>query len=357
LQEKYIILLIKDKDKDNIKNSNYQMGKIYIQIKLEKLNNELKSPNNKNENQITKAKTIDSLYRHNKEDSSFIDKIAKSIKIQNIDKNDIKLYDINSIISKESINKLKEYVENKKKIEDLLPKDINSLKSYNIGLLNEYKILNHNYNNFLIKIIKNNEELKQKSNKYENLNEGLEDEMKELTQELQASKELFDNNKSSKKYISKSMKKMNPVTISNKNLKEKNQFEELCNIYKKLYTLGYKIDDNDLDSKEKQLSDNILKNIQIDDSDNNVNKSIQNEKDIELGNNIVKLIEKGVNELYKKKLIEHIKIDQIDAKNYTFTGNKMKINIKLKIENKQLLVDSGDNFNDWLITNFSVSEN
>ena len=201
LQEKYIILLIKDKDKDNIKNSNYQMGKIYIQIKLEKLNNELKSPNNKNENQITKAKTIDSLYRHSKEDASFIDKIAKSIKIQNIDKNDIKLYDINSIISKESINKLKEYVENKKKIEDLLPKDINSLKSYNIGLLNEYKILNHNYNNFLIKIIKNNEELKQKSNKYENLNEGLEDEMKELTQELQASKELFDNNKSSKKYI------------------------------------------------------------------------------------------------------------------------------------------------------------
>ena len=44
--------------------------------------------------------------------------------------------------------------------------------------------------------------------------------------------------------------------------------------------------------------------------------------DLELGNQIVSLIEKDVNDLYLKKVIEQIKIDQINAITYTFENEK-----------------------------------
>ena len=43
--------------------------------------------------------------------------------------------------------------------------------------------------------------------------------------------------------------------------------------------------------------------------------------DFEFGNKIVALIERDVNELYSRKLIHQVKIDQIDAITYSFSDD------------------------------------
>ena len=77
--------------------------------------------------------------------------------------------------------------------------------------------------------------------------------------------------------------------------------------------------------------------------------------DLELGNQIVSLIEKDVNDLYLKKVIEQIKIDQINAITYTFENEKEEQHeITLKIVNDELYCVDGIKFNAWLIKNFSI---
>ena len=76
--------------------------------------------------------------------------------------------------------------------------------------------------------------------------------------------------------------------------------------------------------------------------------------DLELGNQIVSLIEKDVNDLYLKKVIEQIKIDQINAITYTFENEKDEAHeITLKIVNGELYCIDGTKFSAWLIKNFS----
>ena len=76
--------------------------------------------------------------------------------------------------------------------------------------------------------------------------------------------------------------------------------------------------------------------------------------DLELGNQVVSLIEKDVNELYLKKVIEQIKIDQINAITYTFKNEKDEAHeITLKIVNGELYCIDGTKFSAWLIKNFS----
>ena len=76
--------------------------------------------------------------------------------------------------------------------------------------------------------------------------------------------------------------------------------------------------------------------------------------DLELGNQVVSLIEKDVNELYLKKVIEQIKIDQINAITYTFENEKDEAHeITLKIVNGELYCIDGTKFSAWLIKNFS----
>ena len=78
--------------------------------------------------------------------------------------------------------------------------------------------------------------------------------------------------------------------------------------------------------------------------------------DFELGNQVVSLIEKYVNELYLKKIIEQIKIDQINAITYTFEkeNENNPHEITLKIENGELYCINGTKFSAWLIKNFSA---
>ena len=76
--------------------------------------------------------------------------------------------------------------------------------------------------------------------------------------------------------------------------------------------------------------------------------------DLELGNEVVSLIEKDVNDLYLKKVIEQIKIDQINAITYTFENEKEESHeITLKIVNGELYCADGTKFSSWLIHNFS----
>ena len=77
-------------------------------------------------------------------------------------------------------------------------------------------------------------------------------------------------------------------------------------------------------------------------------------EDLELGNQVVNLIEKDVNDLYLKKVIEQIKIDQINAITYTFENDKEEMHeITLKIVDGELYCIDGMKFSAWLIKHFS----
>ena len=66
-------------------------------------------------------------------------------------------------------------------------------------------------------------------------------------------------------------------------------------------------------------------------------KNVKIKDDFEFGNKIVALIERDVNELYSRKLIHQVKIDQIDAITYSFSDDAKEKNVSFKIENKMTL--------------------
>ena len=91
-----------------------------------------------------------------------------------------------------------------------------------------------------------------------------------------------------------------------------------------------------------------------DGSDNDYEGEDDIKEDLELGNQIVSLIEKDVNDLYLRKLIEQIKIDQINAITYVFQNDKETHEVTLKIINEELYCSDNTTFSSWLIKNFSV---
>ena len=69
----------------------------------------------------------------------------------------------------------------------------------------------------------------------------------------------------------------------------------------------------------------------------------------------VALIERDVNELYSRKLINQVKIDQIDAITYSFADSNLEKEVAFKIENNNLFcIDSGESFTVWLLNNFKA---
>ena len=91
-----------------------------------------------------------------------------------------------------------------------------------------------------------------------------------------------------------------------------------------------------------------------DGSDNDYEGEDDIKEDLELGNQIVSLIEKDVNDLYLRKLIEQIKIDQINAITYVFQNDKETHEVTLKIVNEELYCSDNTTFSSWLIKHFSV---
>jgi hypothetical protein len=80
----------------------------------------------------------------------------------------------------------------------------------------------------------------------------------------------------------------------------------------------------------------------------------QTKDDFELGDKIITLIERDVNDLFSRKLIELVNIDQIDSINYIFSGKIKKKEVSFKLEDNNLICATGETFTVWLIKNFSL---
>ena len=208
------------------------------------------------------------------------------------------------------------------------------------------------------------------------------------------------------KYISDKKQFKSQIGISDLDNKDKNNIDSniLSNVLNNLSDMGYDIfkganlseeeiklvgnmlnknnisNKNENSKKNEKINDsmegkdenknNLEKNMNINGEENEeIEKKNENENegeeyeyendeemkdDLELGNQVVSLIEKDVNDLYIKKVIEQIKIDQINAITYTFENEKDEAHeITLKIVNDELYCIDGTKFSDWLIENFS----
>ena len=71
-----------------------------------------------------------------------------------------------------------------------------------------------------------------------------------------------------------------------------------------------------------------------------------------LGDHIIHLMEKVVNDYYSRKLIPNVKIDQINAQKYVFEFQEKRAEVELYIHESFLLCKDGTLFEDWLISNF-----
>ena len=104
-----------------------------------------------------------------------------------------------------------------------------------------------------------------------------------------------------------------------------------------------------MDNNKKENEEEIKKENGEQEDENEIDK-----EDYDLSNQIVGLIERDVNDLYMRKLIEQVKIDQIDAITYSFKGNTKNKDVEFKIENGNLVCNTGESFTVWLISNFSL---
>ena len=134
---------------------------------------------------------------------------------------------------------------------------------------------------------------------------------------------------------------------------------------KKISSMGYDLFDGlNITEEEKKLLNMLLDMKESnDEKKNKANPQEEKKKDhdkeadkedYDLSNQIVGLIERDVNDLYMRKLIEQVKIDQIDAITYSFKGNTKSKDVEFKIENNNLVCDTGESFTVWLISNFSL---
>ena len=155
----------------------------------------------------------------------------------------------------------------------------------------------------------------------------------------------------------------------NENINQK--VENIINSSEKKESVINNMNNNNMNSEKKENAEINPEEEKIEKEDNAPdNKNEENgeemeeydydnddiKEDFELGNQVVSLIEKYVNDLYLKKIIDQIKIDQINAITYTFEkdSDDNPHEITLKIENGELYCIDGTKFSAWLIKNFSA---
>ena len=270
----------------------------------------------------------------------------------------------------------------------------------------EYKLLKKDVYNGRIELKKQNEELQLeiKENNQENLN--IKEDIDKYISEKKQFKRLLGINEVEEKKDENNMDENDILIHLLKNLSEKgydiykdaNLTEEEMKLMEGTLDIKNKINNengnvnsnkkeenkNNLNLKEdKNNLDNIeenKENIDINMEENKNENLKENERissgkkeeneneeydydydnddikeNFELGNQVVSLIEKDVNDLYLKKIIEQIKIDQINAITYKFEkeNEDNPHEITLKIENGDLYCIDGTKFSAWLIKNFS----
>ena len=149
---------------------------------------------------------------------------------------------------------------------------------------------------------------------------------------------------------------------TNNQLTDLNDIKDICILIKKFNSLGYGIEEGDLTDSEKQNLNDLLNNFDKEKKETikgqeeifNEDELNQMKDDFELGDKIITLIERDVNDLFSRKLIELVNIDQIDSINYIFSGKIKKKEVSFKLEDNNLICSTGETFTVWLIKNFSL---
>ena len=253
---------------------------------------------------------------------------------------------------------------------DVLPDDVDKLKQLNEVLLTKYNELSKMYNETLCEYKAQNEELRQKAKK-------LYEEYKQIKKEVykgrvalkkkkeELKKEIATNSESNKKVggdianIKTELRyfknEMGLEKGNDNEVKENSDITVLSNVLKKVHNLGYDIFSGSGLTADEKIKLKHLLNLEENEENNDAEFGDINDN-IEEGNKIVGLIENDVNDLYLKKKIINVKIDQLDAFTYNFEDQTKSKEVTLKIVNEALVTSTGMTFTDWLLENFGTNQ-
>ena len=365
-------------------------GKILLTINLLEPFEHLKKENVKEHNKKNQKKNLNQDNNANENYDDLIinlqfDDNLSDLSISIIDESDEerKGLELNQFVNDDYIQKLKELMASD--YEKILPKDIEKLKQMNEMLYSKFSELSNSYNETLFALNSTNEEIRQKAKKYyddykkikKDVYKGrveLKKKNKELKKEIDINNEdnkallnEVENLKNETQLLKNKLNIQSEEDIKN-NTNDNNDINSLIEILKKLNNLGYDVvSSSGLNDEEKIKLKNILN---LSDSNNentnnnennNLNQNENNDEnedmkdDIELGNQIVSLIERDVNDLYGRQIIENVKIDQINAITYSFENDRQSKNVTLRIVDGNLVCSNGVSFNSWLVSNFGTN--
>ena len=369
-----------------------KVGKIYMEIQLIDSYDQWRKNMKNNSNKKSNKKLNNSSSKKLADRHEFDDNISL-INISNIEEGELNVANIENLedlVNVDYINQIRNLIDNE--YQRILPTDINSLKNFNEALYNKYRDLANQYNQIIKGITAKNDNIRNKAINYWNNYKELKKNLHLKRIELQNNKIKYERekkiNNEEKEEISHNFQKFinDKEMLLNKlsnggNMNDANNLavissgtnntdiKMLSDAVKKISSLGYDIIDSmKINEEERKLLSvilgiNLCDNIKNEDEENLGSEKENQEdydgnnikEDFEFGNKIVALIERDVNELYSRKLICQIKIDQIDAITYSFSDDNKEKNISFKIENNNLFcIDSGESFTVWLLSNFST---
>ena len=362
-------------------------GKINVKIELQenleeyktklllyqKDNQNINNNENNNNSSIRKNYNFNLKDNENNRNVQFDDNLSDvSISILDVKEEDRKGLDLDQLIDDDYIENLKQIIEDN--YQQILPKDPIKLKQMNESLYKKFINLSNTYNEVLYSLATTGEEIREETKKFyddykllkkdiyngrvelKKQNYQLKREIEANNQENKTLKQEIENYKTEKKILK------NKLGLEDTKKTENPDIEILSETLKKLNDMGIDIFvGSGLSEENKNLVKNML-NINVNDDENKKELGTDNEyegdddikEDLELGNQIVALIEKDVNDLYLRKKIEQVKIDQINAITYVFQNDKDTHEVTLKIVKDELYCTDGTTFSAWLIKNFSV---
>ena len=329
---------------------------------VENSNEFLKKIKGKKANEI-----MEDLYEDINKSSEFSDGLSDlSISIIDMDEDKEGELDIRELVNDDYLAGLRGLIERG----DVLPDDVDKLKQLNEVLLTKYNELSKMYNETLCEYKAQNEELRQKAKK-------LYEEYKQIKKEVykgrvalkkkkeELKKEIATNSESNKKVggdianIKTELRyfknEMGLEKGNDNEVKENSDITVLSNVLKKVHNLGYDIFSGSGLTADEKIKLKHLLNLEENEENNDAEFGDINDN-IEEGNKIVGLIENDVNDLYLKKKIINVKIDQLDAFTYNFEDQTKSKEVTLKIVNEALVTSTGMTFTDWLLENFGTNQ-
>jgi len=287
---------------------------------------------------------------------------------------------IDELINIDYITQLKNILE--KDYQQILPSDIDALKTLNKNLYEKYTQLGNLYNEILSNLNSENESIRQKAIKYLNKYKEQKKKLYQLRVELKEKKSKLDSDIN---FINK--ENLDTQSLITKYKSEKESFisglpqgetsannlavissgtnnteiKMLSDAIKKISSLGYDVIDGAQISDDERkllsviLGTNLCDNLMGNNNEEKIDDMGGIKDDFDFGNKIVALIERDVNELYSRKVINQVKIDQIDAITYSFADANIEKEVAFKIENNNLFcIDSGESFTVWLLKYFKA---